>query len=331
MKNVTIGLLISLSCMLAFRVTFDHLVRDNSGTKGKVFTSSDGVRLFYRHIKADTDPRQTILVLPGLGAHSLVGEKLVKSLSSEFNVIVAGRLSYGFSSSDETQISLKNYAKRLGELLDSLDVKEIHVLGLSLGAAYGTVFYRNYPERVVSILNADCSVPEEIDEGEEYVRQILGDWLSSYERLRVASIFGVHQFKTALLYGMGKIPFESVLSAQHTHIESTLLEGGQFWELLEEAQFYDNYKDLPLLVVSSNISPSYDIDQNRPLQYHQKLSRLSSRGYHKVLVDTSHGDLIGDLDGKLSSIYLEFLRSIKTQQKEIALRKEKQTATAINQ
>lgn len=79
-------------------------------------------------------------------------------LEKKLRIIVIIRPGYG-SSTSNVNISYKNFSHDVVELLDHLRLKQVSVIGYSLGGAYGSVFAACYPERVDHLGLFSSTVP----------------------------------------------------------------------------------------------------------------------------------------------------------------------------
>ena len=103
-------------------------------------------------IYGDVESKVTILSIPALGERKEFYLPLAKQLSS-FRWIVCELP--GHNGYDTKGISINSYIHNLKNLLDSLDVINVHLVGTSIGATIIQAFYQQYTEVVQSLFLLD--------------------------------------------------------------------------------------------------------------------------------------------------------------------------------
>ncbi len=110
--------------------------------------------MMYMHEKAQKENGKTVLLLHGknfTGAYW--GEVMKKLLAQGYNVVAPDQIGFGESSLPENyQYSFQQLAKNTKELLDSLRIKKVVVLGHSMGGMLATRFALMYPESVSQLI-----------------------------------------------------------------------------------------------------------------------------------------------------------------------------------
>jgi len=96
-----------------------------------------------------------LILLHGFTQDSRVWRPQLESLSGKFTVIAWDAPGAGQSSDPPLTFEIGDWADCLSEFLDSLGVKEAHILGLSWGGLLAQKFYQSYPKRVLSLVLAD--------------------------------------------------------------------------------------------------------------------------------------------------------------------------------
>ncbi|WP_410591855.1 alpha/beta fold hydrolase [Amycolatopsis sp. lyj-23] len=88
-----------------------------------------------------------VLFLHGIGDDSSTWLDLLTSLAGEFTVIAPDLLGHGFSAKPRADYSVAAYACGMRDLLTTLDVDRVTVVGHSLGGGVAMQFAYQFPER----------------------------------------------------------------------------------------------------------------------------------------------------------------------------------------
>jgi len=111
-----------------------------------------------------------LVLLHGFTQDSRVWKPQLDSLSNEFTLIAWDAPGAGRSADPPGTFTINDWADSLAGLLDSIGVKQAHILGLSWGGILAQVFYKHYPRYVFSLILADTyagwrgSLPEPVTE-----------------------------------------------------------------------------------------------------------------------------------------------------------------------
>ena len=123
------------------------------------FITRDGVKLGYE-VYGDGEP--TVLLLPTWTiVHSRVWKMQVAYLSRYHRLITYDGPGNGMSDrvTDPERYSATAYAADAIAVLDECGVDEVVAVGLSLGAAYGSMLAVEHPERLVGLVMIGPSIP----------------------------------------------------------------------------------------------------------------------------------------------------------------------------
>lgn len=129
-----------------------------------LYTEVNGLLVAYE--RAGDGP--ALVLLHGLTQDSRVWHPQLKGLSDQFTVIAWDAPGAGQSSDPPETFGFRDWAHSLAGLLDAIGVQRAHILGLSWGGILAQEFYRQYSERVLSLVLADTyagwkgSLPEPI-------------------------------------------------------------------------------------------------------------------------------------------------------------------------
>jgi pimeloyl-ACP methyl ester carboxylesterase len=120
-----------------------------------------------------------LILLHGFTIDSRVWKPQLDSLSKKFTVIAWDAPGAGQSSDPPEGFTMNDWADCLAGLLDSVGVKQAHILGLSWGGILAQVFYKRHHQRTLSLILVDTyagwkgSLPERI--ADERVQACLRD------------------------------------------------------------------------------------------------------------------------------------------------------------
>jgi pimeloyl-ACP methyl ester carboxylesterase len=114
--------------------------------------STSGLNIRYQ--RAGQGP--PLVLLHGFICDSRSWRYQVEGLADDFDVIAWDNPGCGASSDTGEEFSMEEYARCLTGFLDELAVETAHFCGLSWGGTLALEFYRIYPERVRSLVLADC-------------------------------------------------------------------------------------------------------------------------------------------------------------------------------
>ena len=100
----------------------------------------------------------TVAFLHGIGSNATSFAHLFDILPSHWNLLAWNAPGYLASDPlDDMWPSPADYAHRLARFLDDLGVKELHLVGHSLGALIAAAFARHYPKRLSSLVLASLA------------------------------------------------------------------------------------------------------------------------------------------------------------------------------
>lgn len=120
-------------------------------SKNMLHKNVNGLSIAYR--MAGQGP--ALLLLHGFTIDSRVWSPQIDSLSKTFTVIAWDAPGAGGSDDPPEPFTINDWADCLAKFLDSIGVKQAHVLGLSWGGILAQVFYQRHSRRVRSLVLAD--------------------------------------------------------------------------------------------------------------------------------------------------------------------------------
>jgi pimeloyl-ACP methyl ester carboxylesterase len=104
------------------------------------FVTSDGVKLFYQQ-KGEGNP---IILIHGWSGDHTIFEPFFHELSKKFKVLSYDLRGHGNSDRPEHGLTLNRFATDLEELMESLDLTDVTLVGHSMGASTAFAYIRNY-------------------------------------------------------------------------------------------------------------------------------------------------------------------------------------------
>lgn len=109
----------------------------------------------YTQIKGEGEP---CVLLHGSFVDGLFWEEQIPALSQEFKVIVPDLRGHGLSDKPQEGYSHEVMAMDIGNLLKTLDIKRVHLMGHSMGSRISLRFALDYPHLVNKLVLASGSV-----------------------------------------------------------------------------------------------------------------------------------------------------------------------------
>jgi non-heme chloroperoxidase len=111
--------------------------------------TSDGVRLCYQ----DAGSGRPLLIVPGFSAAASMFARQVEGLRDRYRVIVYDHRGHGRSGKPRHGYRIARLAKDLDDLLESLDLDDVNLLGWSMGCSVVWSYYDLFgPERLARLI-----------------------------------------------------------------------------------------------------------------------------------------------------------------------------------
>lgn len=98
-----------------------------------------------------------IVLLHGFTQDLRVWKKQIDRLSKNFTVVAWDAPGAGISDDPPDNYAMNDWADCLATFLDSLRIKQAHILGISWGGVLAQAFYQRHPEKVLSLILADTN------------------------------------------------------------------------------------------------------------------------------------------------------------------------------
>ncbi|MGQ9642425.1 MAG: alpha/beta fold hydrolase [Ignavibacterium sp.] len=114
----------------------------------------------------------TLVFIHGLASNAGFWRYNIPELSKHFRVVAVDLPGYGKSQKGDYSYSLSFYAETIKNLIDELQLKNVVIVGHSMGGQIAIIFALNYPGKLSKLILAAPAGFEEFQRGE-------GDWLRS--------------------------------------------------------------------------------------------------------------------------------------------------------
>ena len=146
-------LAIILLTAFSFSVRSQNIVYPDSVKYIQLTIEMQQVKMAYMDVAAKQPNGQAILLLHGKNFNGYYWKNLIPFLSSNgYRVIVPDQVGWGKSDKPDIHYSFHLLAANTKQLLDSLKVSQVHVIGHSMGGMLATRFALMYPERVGKLI-----------------------------------------------------------------------------------------------------------------------------------------------------------------------------------
>lgn len=117
---------------------------------------ANGIDVEYS-IEGDSESEALLVMSHSLATTRLVFEPQAEHLTGRFRILGYDTRGHGGSSAPAGEYTLDQLADDLKELLDTLEVRKTHFLGVSMGGMIGQTFALKYPEYLRSLVLADTT------------------------------------------------------------------------------------------------------------------------------------------------------------------------------
>lgn len=99
---------------------------------------------------------ETLLLLHQVPSSSMEYTRLIPLLSKRYRVIALDSPGYGMSDPPELPLTIPDYARRVVEFLDALEIGQCHLFGHHTGASIAVEVAAAYPARVRKLILSGC-------------------------------------------------------------------------------------------------------------------------------------------------------------------------------
>jgi pimeloyl-ACP methyl ester carboxylesterase len=138
---------------IAFLWLASSLSITNAQHSSILYRKINGLSIAYQQVGSGP----ALVLLHGLTQDSRVWKIQMDSLSKYFTIIAWDAPGAGLSADPPDNYNISDWADCLSQLLDSLNIKQAHILGLSWGGLLAQEFYHRYPQKVLSLILANTT------------------------------------------------------------------------------------------------------------------------------------------------------------------------------
>jgi 3-oxoadipate enol-lactonase len=186
---------------LSLRSEFqDSSHREETSKRLQYFTTGDGVRIAYQ---LDGPANKPVLVLANsIGTTYRMWDAEIPKLTKQYRVVRYDYRGHGTSDVPPGAYSIDRFGRDVVELLDALDIKSAHFLGLSLGGFVGQWLGIHATDRINRLVLANTSSylgPAHIWDG------AIAELLSAPDMKDIAETFLGNWFPRSILEGQREI------------------------------------------------------------------------------------------------------------------------------
>lgn len=155
------------------------------------------------------DQAETIVMLHGFGADSSSWLRFAKHMGRQRNLVIPDLPGHGASCQDPSlQYGISHHVAYLREFLDCLQIRRVHLIGNSLGAAIALRFAHDYPEAIASLVLIDAA-------GVESTPSELRELVRRSGQHPLMNIRSVAEYIKMMRFGMERPPYIPGLFLRH--------------------------------------------------------------------------------------------------------------------
>lgn len=96
--------------------------------------------------------RETLVLLHALGTSSFIWSGMLGDLSANFNLLLIDHRGHGYSSHNNADLVIKDYAEDVVAIMDQCEISAAHFVGLSMGGLINYALYDLYPDKCKSLI-----------------------------------------------------------------------------------------------------------------------------------------------------------------------------------
>ena len=239
-----------------------------------MFKTSDGVNLYYE-VAGEGKP---IVFIHGWTADHTSFEAQVKNLSSEFKIITYDLRGHGASDRPEKGLTMNRYAVDLEELMEYLELKDVVLVGWSMGSSIIFDYVRTYGvSRLSSVAIVDMT-PKLINDDEWKMGLYHGKFTieDTFDALTTMCNnwmdFAEDFAKDAIPY-LSEKELEPILEALNTNTPHIMYS---MWTAMSANDYRDVLKNItvPTLIIYGEKSTLYSEETARYLKKNIQNSKL---------------------------------------------------------
>ena len=239
---------------------------------------------------------QPLLFIHGLGSSLRDWEEQVPVFSKKFKVITLDLRGHGQTDKPKGPYSISMFAEDIAELIKSLKVDPVHVVGISLGGAIGFHLAIDHPDITKSlvVVNMSASVPiKSLKEKQMFFLRVLIVKMMGMKKMGevLAKRLFIKPEQEELREKMASRWAENDKKAYLSSLKTL-----KNWSVLERLQEIK----CPTLVISSD-------EDYTPLSDKEEYTALISNAKLVVIEDARHAVSV-EKPGELNTILMDFLK-----------------------
>jgi len=239
---------------------------------------------------------QPLLFIHGLGSSLRDWEEQVPVFSKKFKVITLDLRGHGQTDKPKGPYSISMFAEDIAELIKSLKVDPVHVVGISLGGAIGFHLAIDHPDITKSlvVVNMSASVPiKSLKEKQMFFLRVLIVKMMGMKKMGevLAKRLFIKPEQEELRERMASRWAENDKKAYLSSLKTL-----KNWSVLERLQEIK----CPTLVISSD-------EDYTPLSDKEEYTALISNAKLVVIEDARHAVSV-EKPGELNTILMDFLK-----------------------
>lgn len=142
---------------------------------------------------------QTLIFIHGLGSYMKAWTKNIDGLKQHYRCIAVDLPGYGKSSKLPHSGKMTHYAEVIKALIDKLELKNVSLVGHSMGGQISMVAAINYPEAIQKLILTAPAGFEEFNKGQK-------QWFREVMTLDGVKLTNVEQIQTNLAYNFYNMP-----------------------------------------------------------------------------------------------------------------------------
>jgi pimeloyl-ACP methyl ester carboxylesterase len=160
-KKIALGLLAALVVTIGLQVRFDIPAAEVE-TKYKLpeskFIDINGLRVHYTDEEKTKDKKETIVLIHGTGASLHTWQGWLPELQKSFRVIRMDLPAFGLTGpAPDRNYSIENYVKFLENFFAALGIKQVNLVGNSLGGHIAWRYTAAHPDDVFKLILIDSA------------------------------------------------------------------------------------------------------------------------------------------------------------------------------
>lgn len=117
-----------------------------------IFKTNKNISIYYQLINENAQIKQTIVLIGGLTRDHTIWRKEVPLLKNDYQILLIDNRDVGQSTTNGSQYTIPDLAEDIAELIITLDIAPVHIVGHSMGGFIGFYLATNYPKLVKTLV-----------------------------------------------------------------------------------------------------------------------------------------------------------------------------------